>query len=429
MDYQLTDRAPAPPTFGGQSLAEQPEAISSRKHKISELKQELLTLTNQRSHRMSVISEYEAFSPHASAAIMLSLTSDIDQLSTMAKSLAVKTTDLIGRITQESNNLCHPALFWRYLSSDQRRSRALLALLKEQESETKRKIDAYQKLIKSKSDALTNEKFRNDGHQRLDISKAKLELESCEDAIKATAASLETVQLDLASLVAALALHLSVQKQLTEEISKYSDDLLLANKYYAALKRESEDAKARRNIHVQCEDYFGEGSPSKVVDEIKSNKARASRDLMKIERRIFDRIRKHEMDIESIIIDGNNTCYTSGNEFIGLAALRVLAQHLSLKFAITIVFDASIRKLLKASTQDIQKNLGLGISTYVAPSKTAADEYILKLAEGNERSYIISNDRYSEWHDYAAIRDLRLINFLVASGKIMINDIDVSIDF
>jgi rRNA-processing protein FCF1 len=135
------------------------------------------------------------------------------------------------------------------------------------------------------------------------------------------------------------------------------------------------------------------------------------------------------MEIDSIIIDGNNACYSSSSDFIGLSAVRTLAQHLSKRFKVTVVFDASIRKLLKASTQDIQKNLGREISTYVAPSKNAADEYILKLAEGCDRSYIITNDRYSEWHDYDAVREARAINFLISSDKIIVNDLDVSIPF
>jgi hypothetical protein len=80
------------------------------------------------------------------------------------------------------------------------------------------------------------------------------------------------------------------------------------------------------------------------------------------------------------------------------------------------------------TSQDIQNNLGRDISTYVAPNKNAADEYILKLAQGNRGSYIITNDRYSEWHDYDAVREARVINFLIANNRVMVNDLDITID-
>lgn len=429
MDSPLTRKAQATLTFGGLNLAGQPEALSKRKVKVSELEQKLRSLNIDRSNLISEISEYEAFSQIDSEATMLALRDDIDHLSEKIKSIADKSTEIKRRIAREANGLCRPIIFWKYLLSDQIKSRALLALLQNEEAVTKEELDAHQASMKLKYDALSKERIRSESHRGFDVSHRKLDLESCDAAIRATATSLETAQFDLTSLDAKLAPHLFALEKIIAEIGKCDDDLLLANKYNSALKKASEDANARRNIHMQCEDYFGEGRPSKVIDEISSKKLRSSRDLQKMEQRIYDQIRKHELDIESIIIDGNNACYTSGNEFIGLSALRGLALHLRLKFVVTVVFDASIRKLLKASPQDIQKNLGSKISTYVAPSKDAADEYILKLAEGNERSYIVSNDRYSEWRDYAAVRDSRVLNFLIVSGKVMINDIDVSIDF
>ena len=65
--------------------------------------------------------------------------------------------------------------------------------------------------------------------------------------------------------------------------------------------------------------------------------------------------------------------------------------------------------------------------THVAPSKTAADEYLLKLVGKNKSTFILSNDRFGEYHDYDVVNSGRVLRFLIAGGKFIANDFDISV--
>lgn len=121
-------------------------------------------------------------------------------------------------------------------------------------------------------------------------------------------------------------------------------------------------------------------------------------------------------------------CY-EGQSFIGLRAISALIRELGGRYKTTVVFDASIRAMLRTDTQGIERALGASVNTHVAPSKTAADEYLLKLADLDNTAYILSNDRFAEYHDYNVVKSGRVFRFLVAEGKLMANDIDISVNF
>lgn len=412
---------------GGQLLPDI-EAISKRKTKVYEIEAKLQDVANKRSKLLSDVSAYESFSVAASQAKVILLSKEIEELCDRENKEARRIAELESSVTQVSMVTCSPIFFWKYISSEQTKNRAHLSILNEEIKKSTQALGKYRTTRKEKSETLSSEEERRRRHDSFDIEKARRDLDECKVHFSETSALLDRAKSDLSSLEAKLSPHIAARERVIAEIKKCDDDLLLAEKYNSALDKASDDAKARRNIHKQCEDYFGEGRPYKVIDAVSSKKQRASRDLQKIDQRLSDETRKHEMEVNSIIIDGNNLCYSSDNEFISLSALRPLAHHLKAKFDVTVVFDASIRKLLRVTSQDIQNNLGRGISTYVAPSKNAADEYILKLAQGNSGSYIITNDRYSEWHDYDAVRESRVINFLVANNRLMVNDLDITID-
>ncbi len=413
--------------LGGQLLPDI-EAISKRKIKVSEVERKLHDVASKRDRLVSDVSAYESFSLAASQAKIILLSKEMEELLTRENNETSRITELEARLTQVSMLTCSPLLFWKYLSSEQTKNRAHRSILIAEIKKSTEAISKYRATRKVKSESLSSEEERRRRHDNFDIEKARRELDESIVQFSETSALLDRAKSDLASLEATLSPHIAARERVIAEIRKYDDDLLLAEKYNSALEKSSDDAKARRNIHKQCEDYFGEGRPYKVIDAISSKRQRASRDLKKIDQRLSDEVRKHEMEINSIIIDGNNLCYSSDNEFLSLSALRPLAHRLKAKLSVTVVFDASIRKLLRVTSQDIQNNLGRDISTYVAPNKNAADEYILKLAQGNRGSYIITNDRYSEWHDYDAVREARVINFLIANNRVMVNDLDITID-
>lgn len=114
---------------------------------------------------------------------------------------------------------------------------------------------------------------------------------------------------------------------------------------------------------------------------------------------------------------------------IGLRAISALLRELGGRYKTTVVFDASIRAMLKTDTQGVERALGTTVNTHVAPTKSAADEYLLKLADQDNSAFILSNDRFAEYHDYSAVKSGRLFRFLIADGKLMANDIDVAVNF
>ena len=85
--------------------------------------------------------------------------------------------------------------------------------------------------------------------------------------------------------------------------------------------------------------------------------------------------------------------------------------------------------MLKTDTQGVERALGTSANTHLAPTKTAADEYLLKLADQDASAYILSNDRFAEYHDFDVVKSSRVLRFLIAEGKMMANDIDVSVAF
>lgn len=181
-------------------------------------------------------------------------------------------------------------------------------------------------------------------------------------------------------------------------------------------------------IHNACKEAFGKGKPKEVISDRRGKIRGLDNNIPKLERRIREELQKLERTIGHLLIDGNNACY-EGQSFIGLRALTALVQELGGRFKTTVVFDASIRAMLKTDTQGIERTLGTLVNTHVAPTKSAADEYLLKLADQDNSAFILSNDRFAEYHDYAAVKSGRLFRFLIADGKLMANDIDVSVSF
>ena len=97
-----------------------------------------------------------------------------------------------------------------------------------------------------------------------------------------------------------------------------------------------------------------------------------------------------------IIIDGKNLCF-EGNTFIGLAALIPLTEQVAKRYDVTVVFDASIRRDLKMSDDQLAKALPAA-KVHVVASRAKADETILDAAH-ESTAWVISNDRYGDYRD------------------------------
>lgn len=228
------------------------------------------------------------------------------------------------------------------------------------------------------------------------------------------------------------------------------DDLIRqGKKYRSQRKRAAELDKGISNapngyerhlLHEQSERELGNSSPGRVVaeadrqlrrlqDSIAYNErgiARAERDIAKIERRIRKMAEVASRDIRLLIIDGKNLCYEH-NAFIGLAALIPVTERLSERFDVTVIFDASIRRDMSMSDDQLAKAIPAA-KVHVVASRVKADETILDAAH-ESTAWVISNDRYSDYRDKAAVNEGRVIRHEILHGRVMIHDLDLSTQF
>lgn len=259
---------------------------------------------------------------------------------------------------------------------------------------------------------------KNSEYENIESFKSKIStLKNKENDIKIT-----LQKLDLYAGV-----HISEYFKLKSQISSLETEIKSAEKIDRDLTCAS-NSYERALLHENCEKQFGNGRPSSVINDRKKHIRSIERSIIKLEKRIDDEMKKSSREINHIIIDGNNMCYERNN-FIQIKAISALLRALPKRMKKTVVFDASIRKLMKVNDQDLSNYFDENAEIYVTPTKTSADEYILKLSEKDENTYIVSNDRYSEFHDYKSIKDGKVIRFMTTNDNIIINDLSVSANF
>jgi hypothetical protein len=193
----------------------------------------------------------------------------------------------------------------------------------------------------------------------------------------------------------------------------------------------------KAKLHQECERELGEGRPWAAIRAIRSQMRSPQRDISDHERQI-DRIgrdkAKTEMritmlaavaarDIDALIIDGNNCCYQH-NDFIGLAALIPMTDNLAEGYAVTVIFDAAIRRLLGVSDEELREALPAA-KVHVVASRTKADETILDAAD-EPTVWVVSNDRFGDYRDKTPVKEDRLIKHEIVSGRIFVHDLRVN---
>lgn len=184
----------------------------------------------------------------------------------------------------------------------------------------------------------------------------------------------------------------------------------------------------RKLIHEDSEALLGTGRPGPIAHDararineceheqrqLQKQRERITRNIQKLVHRIKVEARKESRLIERLVIDGSNLCYQSDNTFIGLRALRPLSAELVQRWTVTVVFDASIRSLLRTNDEGIRAQFP-GAEVHVVATGEKADEVILRLAD-QTTTHIVSNDRYTDFPDYPAARDHRVIRHEILRG-------------
>lgn len=181
-------------------------------------------------------------------------------------------------------------------------------------------------------------------------------------------------------------------------------------------------------VHQECEKLLGEGSPKKVIRQSESQILRLERDLEKSKKRAIQIRVNVSRDIRKVIIDGNNMCYENG-KFVGLPPVIESTKELQRKYKVIIIFDAAIRSQIKAGNQEIRGKFDHSVDVHVVATKQLADETILDIASNDDSCYIISNDRFGEYQEKAAVKDDRLIRHEVVSGNVLIHGLNINVAY
>ena len=399
--------------------------LQQRRVRLSKLADQVEALRKNQRELRRAVDNHKSFVPELEKEKIRNLDDAASNLSQEISEAQERKSKLAHDLHEVSSEKSNPLIFWKLFTAEQRQVR-------KEANRLFRNISLIEKRLKEDQEAQSKARLDASVARKRLAENENFNIESSEKKISALGPEIERAQSEHSAASENLNLiedsirpHIEEYERLQSALSKLNDEIDAANRFDKKLSAAS-DKRGRAIIHAECEAKFGLGSPGKVIYDRRGKISSLERNLPKLERRIHDELRKSDRQIGHLLIDGNNACY-EGQSFIGLRGISALLAALGDRYKTTVVFDASIRSLLKTDNQGVEQGLGNLVKTHVAPTKTGADEYLLKLAENGKNTYILSNDRFAEYHDFDVVKSNRLIRFLIADGQIMSNDLDVSV--
>lgn len=403
------------------------EPLRRRRSHVDRLSDQVKALERGREELQRAIADYKIFQPEVEKGKIHSLEISATNISRKIADQEVNTTNLDRHLQGANAAKVGLLAVWKYFTAEQKQIRSEASRLASELSSAKQQLSNDQgKLSKVREDINAGRKRISD-HANFDLNGSEQRLSSLGQEIERLNAAHATADAELVRIETRIRPHTQELDRLKSELATLNAEIARANRFEQELSSAS-NSYERAMVHKECEAKFGTGSPKQVVNDRRGKIRTLENNIPKLERRIRDELQKLERTIEHLLIDGNNACY-EGQSFIGLRAISALLRELGGRYRTTVVFDASIRAMLKTDTQGIERALGTAVNTHVAPTKTAADEYLLKLADQDNSAFILSNDRFAEYHDYNVVKSGRVFRFLIAEGKLMANDIDISVNF
>lgn len=403
------------------------EPLQRRRSRLDRLADQVMALERGRDELQRAIADYKAFRPEIEKGKIDSLESSASDLSKKIADQEVNRTNLDRRLHGANATKVSPLVVWKYFTAEQKQLRSEASRLASDLSSAKQQLSKDQGTLDKVLSDINAARKRIADHANFDLNGSEMRLSSLGPEIERLKAAYTADNSELVRIETKIRPHTQELDRLRSELATLNSDIARANRFEQELSSAA-NSYERAMIHKECEEEFGTGSPKQVISDRRGKIRSIDNNIPKLERRIREELQKLERTIGHLLIDGNNACY-EGQSFIGLRAISALVRGLGGRFKTTVVFDASVRAMLKTDTQGIERALGTSVKTYVAPTKSAADEYLLKLADQDNSAFILSNDRFAEYHDYAAVKSSRLFRFLIADGKLMANDIDVSVNF
>lgn len=217
-------------------------------------------------------------------------------------------------------------------------------------------------------------------------------------------------------------------KQLKSNIETAKSFITKAERFDTDLSRANNSYK-KAMVHNDCEAALGDGSPRNLIRKHTNHLKKHERDLEKVKKRAVQIGTKASRVINKIIIDGSNLCFSGNDTFVGLNPLIIATNEICKAHKTIIVFDASIRKRLKSNDQSIRQQFNSDIEIHVCASKVKADETILDLGDDDKTTYVLSNDRFSEFNEKEIIINDRVIRHEILDHKIMIHELDINLKY
>ncbi|SKB72706.1 hypothetical protein SAMN05660916_02336 [Arthrobacter sp. 31Cvi3.1E] len=218
-------------------------------------------------------------------------------------------------------------------------------------------------------------------------------------------------------------------KAKSQHLEKLKNQRRQAEEYLRQLGDAHGNSYERRQVHERCERDLGDGSPQRVIKKVNRDLPGVARTVEKLERRL-EQISKRAMlrlQVENIVIDGSNLCY-DGDRIVGLFPLKALCTRLIKDYAVTVFFDASVRSRLGGLSNEAIRQRLPNVQVYFVEAPEGADETLLEAAK-DPRTYVLSNDRFSEFQDKAAVRERRLITHSILEGRILVQDLSIDVSF
>lgn len=203
--------------------------------------------------------------------------------------------------------------------------------------------------------------------------------------------------------------------------------ILKAEEFDAELSRAS-SGRERGPIHQKCESELGDGQPRNVLRTSRGALRGVDESLGKLRARIDGLVRFATHDIRRIVIDGNNMCYRSG-QFIDFLVLEAVVPLLAQKYEVRLIFDASIRRRMGMRNQDIEARFPQARIVHVVANRQKADETILSVAEEDDHTFVVSNDKYVDYPEKMAVKERRVLRHEIVDQVAYIHDLHIAAKF
>ncbi|MCW0080575.1 hypothetical protein [Burkholderia pseudomallei] len=317
---------------------------------------------------------------------------------------------------------------WRWFSAEYRRKQKLLDEQRNAIRRLKRLDNEIQQRIAATADQLAAREAELNRYRALDKSAVEASLATLTIQLTHFESEFERVRLQKEEFDHQFAAPIAALNEANDKKRALERDIDRAKSLDQRFSERDTTAAERARIHDECRGAFQVSVPRKVIEAKRNELTSLNREIKKLENRLRSAAKLSSVKIKGVVIDGSNLCFQRSNEFIGLSALAALAQSLSKKYAVTIVFDGTMRPHLTNSQGEMALRVPDNVSVFVLASKLKADETVLDAAT-DPRVFVISNDGFVDFGDKPAVRDGRVLNHEIQRGRISVQALNVELSY